>query len=73
MNAYTKNQPRNVNSVTQTRFLMLVVRLAPACVLLGWAIGGLQGVLYALPGSAVAAFAVELLTSRVGSAPVNLL
>jgi len=73
MTAHTKNQPKDVNSVTQTRFLMLVVRLAPACVLLGWAIGGLQGVLYALPGSAVAAFAVELLSSRMGSTPVNLL
>ena len=67
------NQPRDINSVTSTRFLVNVVRLAPACVLLGWAIGGLKGGLYGLPASVLAAFAVELLSSSIGKGSVNLL
>ena len=73
MNLYAKNQPRDIDSVTQTRFLVSVARLAPACALLGWIIGGLQGVLYAIPGSVVAASAVELLSGRLGSGSVNVL
>jgi len=73
MNATVKNQPRDVNSVTRTRFLMLVVRLAPACVLLGWAIGGLKGVMYGLPGSILAALAVESLSGRLCDGSVNIL
>ena len=55
MNLNPKSQPRDIDSVTQTRFLMNLARLAPVCVLLGWLYGGLQGVLYAIPGSVVAA------------------
>lgn len=73
MNAYMKNQPKDVNSVTQTRFLMTVVRLAPACALLGWAIGGPKGVLYGMPASVLAAFAVELLCGGLGNGSVNLI
>ena len=40
MNATFKKQPKDINSVSQTRFLLSVVRLAPVCALLGWAIGG---------------------------------
>ena len=36
-------------------------------------IGGLQGVLYAIPGSVVAASAVELFSGRLGSGSVNIL
>ena len=73
MNTVVKNQPKDVDSVTRTRFLMIAVRLAPACVLLGWAIGGLKGVLYGLPASVLAAFAVELLSGGIGNGSVNLL
>ena len=73
MNLSAKSQPRDVDSITQTRFLVSVARLAPACALLGWIIGGLQGVLYAIPGSVVAASAVELLSGRLGSGSVNVL
>jgi len=73
MNATVKKQPKNVNSVTQTRFLMIAVGLAPACALLGWVIGGLQGVLYGLPGSILAVFAVELLSGGIGEGSVNIL
>jgi len=73
MNATVNKQPKDVNSVTQTRFLVSVVRLAPACALLGWALGGLPGVLYAIPGSVIAACAVEFLLGRLGSGSVNVL
>jgi hypothetical protein len=73
MNATVTKQPKDVDSVTQTRFLMIALRLAPACVLLGWAIGGLSGLLFALPGSIVAALAVELLSGRLGDGSVNIL
>ena len=73
MNLNAKNQPGDVDSVTQTRFLVSVARLAPACALLGWVTGGLQGILYAIPGSVVAASAVELLSGRLGSGSVNVL
>jgi len=73
MNAPAKKQPKDVNSVTQTRFIMIAVCLAPACVLLGWAVGGLPGLLFALSGSIVAAFAVELLSGRLGDGSVNVL
>jgi len=73
MNSYAKNQPKDVNSVTQTRFLMMVVRMAPACALLGWAIGGPKGFLYGIPASVLAAFAVELLSGGLGNGSVNLL
>ena len=72
MNA-TDNNPKDVSLVTQTRFLMIAVRLAPPCVLLGWAIGGIPGLLYALPGSIVAALAVEILSDRAGDSSVNVL
>ena len=73
MNPTVKNQPRDINSVTQTRFLVNVLRLAPACALLGWAIGGLQGVLYGLPATVIAAFAVEFLCGGIGNGSVNIL
>jgi hypothetical protein len=38
MNAHAKNQPKDVDSITQTRFIMIALRLAPACALLGWAL-----------------------------------
>jgi hypothetical protein len=73
MNATVKKQPKDVNSVTQTRFIMIAVRLAPACALLGWAIGGLQGVLYGLMVCVLAVFAVELLSGGIGEGSVNIL
>ena len=73
MNLNIKNQPGDIDSVTQTRFLVSVARLAPACALLGWMIAGLQGVLYAIPGSVVAASTVEHLSGRLGSGSVNVL
>ena len=73
MNATAKKQPKDVNSVTQTRFLMIAVRLAPVCALLGWVIGGLQGVLYGLTVSVLAVFAVELLSGGIGDGSVNIL
>jgi len=73
MNATVKNQPKDVNSVTQTRFLMIAMRLAPAGAFLGWAIGGVSGLLWALPGSILAAFAVELFTGSLGDGSVNIL
>jgi tetratricopeptide (TPR) repeat protein len=73
MNATAKKQPKDVNSVTQTRFLMIAVRLAPICALLGWVIGGLQGVLYGLTVSVLAVFAVELLSGGIGDGSVNIL
>jgi hypothetical protein len=73
MNATVKKQPKDVDSVTQTRFIMIAVRLAPVCAFLGWAIGGLPGLLIALPGSIVAALAVELLSGRLGDGSVNVL
>ena len=45
----------------------------PACALLGWAIGGLSGLLWALPGSMVAVFAVELFSGWLGDGSVNIL
>ena len=73
MNAAVKKQPKDVNSVTQTRLKMIAVRMAPACALLGWAIGGIPGVLMALPGSIVAALAVEIFTGKLGDGSVNIL
>jgi len=73
MNALVKKQPKDVNSVTQTRFLMIAMRLAPACALLGWAIGGKSGLLMALPASIIAAFAVECLSGGLSSTSVNIL
>jgi hypothetical protein len=73
MNTQAKKQPTDVNSVTQTRFIMIAVRLAPPCALLGWAIGGLPGLLWALPGSMVAVFAVELFSGWLGDGSVNIL
>jgi len=73
MNAIVKKQPKDINSVTQTRFLMIAVRLAPVCALFGWAIGGLQGVLYGLTVSVLAVFAVELLSGGIGNGSVNIL
>jgi hypothetical protein len=73
MNATVKNRPNDVSSVTQTRFLMFIVRLVPPWVFLGWAIGGIPGLLYALPGSIVAALAGEFLSDRLGDGSVNVL
>lgn len=73
MTSTVKKQPRDGNSVTQTRLIIIAVRLAPACALLGWVIGGLQGVLMALPGSILAAFAVEFLSGGIGDGSVNIL
>ena len=73
MNATVKKQPKDVNSVTQTLFIMIAVRLAPACALLGWAIGGLQGVLYGLMVCVLAVFGVELLSGGIGDCSVNIL
>ncbi len=73
MNAHARKQPKDVNSVTQTRFIMIAVRLAPPCALLGWAIGGPPGLLWALPGSMVAVFAVELFSGWLGDGSVNIL
>jgi hypothetical protein len=68
-----KKQPKDVDSATQTRFLMIAMRIAPVCALLGWLIGGLQGVLYGLTGSILGAFAVELLSGGIGDCSVNIL
>ena len=68
-----KKQPKDVDSATQTLFLMIAVRLAPAGALLGWVIGGLQGVLYGLTISVLAVFAVELLSGGIGNGSVNIL
>ena len=73
MNTIVKKQPRDVNSITQTRLIMIAVRLAPVCALLGWMIGGLQGVLYGLTVSFLAVFAVELLSGGIGNGSVNIL
>ena len=73
MNRTVNNPPKGVNTVPQTRFLMLIVRLIPPWVFLGWVIGGLTGVLYALAGSIVAALAVEFLSDRSGDSSVNVL
>jgi hypothetical protein len=73
MTVHAKKQPKNVNSVTQTRFIMIAVRLAPVCALFGWAIAGVPGLLWALPASMIAAFAVELFADRLGSGSVNIL
>jgi len=35
MTVKVKKHPKNIDSATQTRFLMIAVRLAPACALLG--------------------------------------
>ena len=64
---------KDVDSVTQTRFMMIAVRLAPACALLGWAIGGIPGLLVALPGSIVAALAVEIISGKFWDGSVNIL
>jgi len=72
MNTIVKKQPRDVNSVTQTRLIMIAVRLAPACALLGLAIGGIPGMLIALPGSIVAAFAFEIVSGRFWDGSVNI-
>jgi hypothetical protein len=68
-----KKQPKDVDSATQTRFLMIAMRIAPVCALLGWLIGGLQVVLYGLTGSILGAFAVELLSGGIGDCSVNIL
>jgi hypothetical protein len=73
MTVHTKKQPKDVNSITQIRFIMIAVRLAPVCVLFGWAIAGVHGLLWALPASIIAAFAVELFTDRLGNGSVNVL
>ena len=73
MNATVKKQPKDVNSVTQTRLIMIAVRLAPVCALFGWAIAGVPGLLGALPGSIIAAFVVEILTGKLGGGAVNVL
>ncbi len=73
MNPTFKRQLKDVHSATQTRFLMIAIRLAPACALLGWVIGGLQGVLYGLTVSVLAVFAVELLSGGIGEGSVNIL
>ena len=73
MNTTVKKQPKDVNSATQTRFLMIVMRMTPVCALLGWAIGGKSGILTALPASIIAAFAVECLTGGLSSTSVNIL
>ena len=73
MNTIVRKQPKDVNSVTQTRFLMIVMRLAPICALLGWAIGGKSGMLMALPASIIAAFAVEFLSGGLSNGSVNIL
>jgi hypothetical protein len=73
MNATVKKQPKDINSVSQTRFLLSVVRLAPVCALLGWAIGGKSGMLMALPGSILAAFIVAGLSGGLSSTSVNIL
>ena len=68
-----KKQPKDVNSITQTRLLMIAMRLAPVCALLGWAIGGKSGLLMALPAGIIAAFAVEYLSGGLSSTSVNIL
>ena len=73
MNATVKKQPKDVNSVTQTRLIMIAMWIAPVCVLLGWVIGGLQGVLYGLTVSFLAVFAVELFSGGIGNGSVNIL
>jgi hypothetical protein len=73
MNATVKKQPKDVNSVTQTRLIMIAVGLAPACALLGLAIGGIPGMLIALPGSIVAAFAFEIVSGIFWDGTVNIL
>jgi hypothetical protein len=73
MSATIKNQPKDVNSITQTRFLMIAIHLAPVCALLGWAMGGLPGLLFALLCSTAAALAVETLSGRLGDGSVNVL
>ncbi|MFC1881938.1 hypothetical protein ACFL2S_10640 [Thermodesulfobacteriota bacterium] len=73
MNATAKKQPKDVNSITQTRLIMIAMRIAPVCALLGWLIGGLQGVLYGLTGSILGAFAVEFLSGGIGDCSVNIL
>jgi hypothetical protein len=73
MNATFKKQSKNVNSITQTRLIMIAVWIAPVCVFFGWVIGGLQGVLYGLTVSALSVFAVELLSGGIGNGSVNIL
>jgi hypothetical protein len=73
MNATVKKQPKDVNSISQTRLIMIAVWIAPVCVFFGWVIGGLQGVLYGLTASVLAVFAVELLSGGVGNGSVNIL
>jgi hypothetical protein len=73
MNVTIKNQLKDVNSVNQTRLIIIAVRIAPVCVLLGWVIGGLQGALYGLTVSVFAVFAVELLADGIGNGSVNIL
>ena len=73
MTVDVKKQPKDVDSATQTRFLMIALRLAPACALLGWAIGGIPGLLVALPGSIVAALAVEIISEKFWDGSVNIL
>ena len=73
MTVDVKKQPKDVDSATQTRFLMIAMRIAPVCALLGWLIGGLQGVLYGLTGSILAVFAVEFLCGGIGDCSVNIL
>ena len=73
MTVDVKKQPKDVDSATQTRFLMIAMRIAPVCALLGWLIGGLQGVLYGLTGSILGAFAVEFLAGGIGDCSVNIL
>jgi tetratricopeptide (TPR) repeat protein len=73
MNATAKKQSKDVNSVSQTRFLTIAVRLAPVCALLGWAIGGKSGIFMALSASIIAAFAVECLSGGLSNTSVNIL
>ena len=73
MAAHAKKQLKDANAIIQTRLIMSAVRIAPVGVLLGWVIGGLQGVIIALPGSILAAFAVELLSGGIGNGSVNIL
>ena len=73
MTVRAKKQPRDVNSITQTRLIMIAVWTAPVCIFFGWVIGGEQGVLYGLTVSALAVFAVELLSGGIGDGSVNIL
>jgi len=72
MTASANKKLKDVNAITQTRLIMIAVRIAPAGVLLGLMVGGLQGVLYGLTGSILAAFAAEILSipNAVSAPPI---